>query len=106
MIGAHVGELTAGEADDFVRQAHAGRARRPSWSTRGRRPRQALREELMRRGVRLRSFTEFQGLLDLSGYVAEQTARLHRRPPLPARACTSRSATASSTGPATRSGMG
>lgn len=35
-----------------------------------------LREEALRRSVRLRSFTEFQGLLDLSGYVTRQTTQL------------------------------
>ncbi|MEV7468162.1 TIR domain-containing protein [Streptomyces kronopolitis] len=35
-----------------------------------------LRERARRRGVRVRSFTEFQGLLDLRGYVTRQTERL------------------------------
>jgi len=35
-----------------------------------------LREDAKLRGVRLCSFTEFQGLLDLSGYVTRQTVRL------------------------------
>jgi WD40 repeat protein len=38
-------------------------------------PRQ-MREEARRAGVRLRSFVEFQGLIDLRSYVAEQTVRL------------------------------
>ncbi|MFG1680212.1 TIR domain-containing protein [Nonomuraea sp. NPDC049269] len=83
MIGAHVGELTAAEADDFVRQAHAADLA-AELVYQGSPPARTLRDELMRRGVRLRSFTEFQGLLDLSGYVAEQTARLttdRRYPP-------------------------
>ncbi|HUR05719.1 MAG TPA: TIR domain-containing protein [Nonomuraea sp.] len=83
MIGAHVGELTAAEADDFVRQAHAADLA-AELVYQGSLPARTLRDELMRRGVRLRSFTEFQGLLDLSGYVAEQTARLttdRRYPP-------------------------
>src|SRR5262249_2071296 len=37
---------------------------------------QEIREEARRAGVRMRSFTEFQGLLDLRSYVAGQTARL------------------------------
>ncbi|MFG1961129.1 TIR domain-containing protein [Nonomuraea sp. NPDC049028] len=83
MIGAHVGELSAAEADDFVRQAHAADLA-AELVYQGPPPARSLRDELMRRGVRLRSFTEFQGLLDLSGYVAEQTARLtndRRYPP-------------------------
>lgn len=83
MIGAHVGEVTAADADGFVRQAHAsGLAAELVYQ--GPPPARPLRDDLMRRGVRLRSFTEFQGLLDLSGYVAEQTARLtadRRYPP-------------------------
>ncbi|MEZ7128381.1 TIR domain-containing protein [Nonomuraea sp. AD125B] len=83
MIGAHVGEVTEEAADAFARQAHAaGLAAElvyqgppaPRW----------IRDDLMRQGVRLRSFTEFQGLLDLTGYVSEQTARLvgdRRYPP-------------------------
>jgi WD40 repeat protein len=35
-----------------------------------------LRAEALRRGIRVRSFTEFQGLLDLRDYVAGQAARL------------------------------
>jgi WD40 repeat protein len=38
----------------------------------------ALRDEAVQRGVRLTSFTEFQGLLDLAGYVTRQTARLRQ----------------------------
>ncbi|TXK41803.1 TIR domain-containing protein [Nonomuraea sp. C10] len=83
MIGAHVGDLTAEDATAFVRQAHATELA-AELVYQGPPPPRALREDLMRRGVRLRSFTEFQGLLDLSGYVAEQTARLttdRRYPP-------------------------
>ncbi|MFI9202294.1 TIR domain-containing protein [Streptomyces sp. NPDC053048] len=39
-------------------------------------PDRALRERARRRGVLVRSFTAFQGLLDLRGYVAAQTRRL------------------------------
>lgn len=83
MIGAHVGEPSAADVEPFVRLAHAaGLAAELVYQ--GPQPPRALREDLMRRGVRLRSFTEFQGLLDLSGYVAEQTVRLRadrRYPP-------------------------
>lgn len=39
-------------------------------------PPREVRDEARRAGVRMRSFTEFQGLLDLRSYVAGQTARL------------------------------
>ncbi|TMR98161.1 TIR domain-containing protein [Nonomuraea basaltis] len=83
MIGAHAGELTESAADAFVRQSHAaGLAAELVYQ--GPPAPRAVRDDLMRKGVRLRSFTEFQGLLDLTGYVAEQTARLtidRRYPP-------------------------
>ncbi|MEV4171502.1 TIR domain-containing protein [Nonomuraea sp. NPDC049709] len=83
MIGAHVGEPDEAAAAEFVRRAHAvGLAAELVYQ--GPPASRAIRDDLMRKGVRLRSFTEFQGLLDLSGYVAEQTARLttdRRYPP-------------------------
>ncbi|MFF7018183.1 TIR domain-containing protein [Streptomyces sp. CS065A] len=42
----------------------------------GERPGAGLRERAARRGVRVRSFLELQGLIDLRGYVAAQTAEL------------------------------
>ncbi|MFI7704784.1 TIR domain-containing protein [Nonomuraea sp. NPDC049480] len=83
MIGAHAGELTGEAADAFVRQAHAAGLSAELVYQGPPAPR-AMRDDLMRKGVRLRSFTEFQGLLDLTGYVTEQTARLtsdRRYPP-------------------------
>ncbi|MBB5077240.1 WD40 domain-containing protein [Nonomuraea endophytica] len=83
MVGAHVGTPATEDAERFVRQAHAT-GLQGELVYQGAPPERSLREDLMRRGVRLRSFTEFQGLLDLSGYVAEQTARLvgdRRYPP-------------------------
>ncbi|MER7500219.1 TIR domain-containing protein [Nonomuraea pusilla] len=83
MIGAHAGELTEEAATGFARRAHAAGLTAELVHQGPPAPR-ALRDDLMRRGVRLRSFTEFQGLLDLSGYVAEQTARVtgdRRYPP-------------------------
>ncbi|QFY08453.1 TIR domain-containing protein [Nonomuraea phyllanthi] len=83
MIGAHVGEVTEAAADAFARQAHAtGLA--AELVHQGPPASRAIRDDLMRKGVRLRSFTEFQGLLDLTGYVTEQTARVtadRRYPP-------------------------
>ncbi|MCP2359370.1 WD40 repeat protein [Nonomuraea thailandensis] len=83
MIGAHAGALDEDAAAGFVRLAHAvGLAAELVYQ--GPPAPRSLRDDLMRVGVRLRSFTEFQGLLDLSGYVAEQTAGLtsdRRYPP-------------------------
>ncbi|SNS10023.1 WD40 repeat [Streptosporangium subroseum] len=76
-IGAHAGELTSGDVEVFAGQVHAsGLEHGAELVYQGPPPAQALREEMTRRGLRLRSFTEFQGLLDLTGYVADQTARL------------------------------
>ncbi|GAA3558810.1 hypothetical protein GCM10022419_044230 [Nonomuraea rosea] len=83
MIGAYVGELREEDADGFVRQAHAA-GLSAELVYQGPPASRAVRDDLMRKGVRLRSFTEFQGLLDLTGYVGEQTARLttdRRYPP-------------------------
>ncbi|MER5318873.1 TIR domain-containing protein [Streptosporangium roseum] len=76
-IGAHAGELTGQDVEAFAGQVHAsGLEHGAELVYQGPPPAQALREEMTRRGLRLRSFTEFQGLLDLTGYVADQTARL------------------------------
>ncbi|HEX4812450.1 MAG TPA: TIR domain-containing protein [Nonomuraea sp.] len=84
MIGAHAGELSDEVGDAFVRQAHAtGLPAELVYQSAVPAPR-AVRDDLMRKGVRVRSFTEFQGLLDLTGYVTDQTARLttdRRYPP-------------------------
>ncbi|MCW2914444.1 MAG: repeat protein-like protein [Actinomycetia bacterium] len=76
-IGAHIGEPTQGDVDAFVRHVHAGGPDHGSELVYlGPAPPRALRDEALRHGVRLRSFTEFQGLLDLSDYVVKQTVRL------------------------------
>ncbi|MGW4801376.1 NACHT domain-containing protein, partial [Nonomuraea sp. NPDC004297] len=83
MIGAHVGPLDDEVTAGFKRRAHAGGLAAELVYQGPPAPR-SVRDDLMRMGVRLRSFMEFQGLLDLSGYVAEQTARLtsdRRYPP-------------------------
>jgi len=80
-VGVHVGELTREVVNAFL-------AHDPDQVSelvyQGPPPPRSMREEAARRGVRLRSFLEFQGLLDLSGYLARQTARLRtdrRYPP-------------------------
>ncbi|OZM76773.1 TIR domain-containing protein [Pseudonocardia sp. MH-G8] len=80
-IGAHVGEVTRD-----VLEAHYTHFTEPGAELvyEGPNPPQALRDDATRRGVRLRSFTEFQGLLDLSEFIARQTAKLRtdrRYPP-------------------------
>ncbi len=76
-VAAHVGELTRDDVAAFLRLIHTGVPQLGSELVYdGPPPSQVLREEALRRGVRLRSFIEFQGLLDLREYVAEQTARL------------------------------
>ena len=72
-VGAHVGELTREIVDQFLAQDPDPGS---ELVYQGPPPAQSLREEAARRGVRLRSFTEFQGLLDLSDYVGKQTLRL------------------------------
>jgi WD40 repeat protein/3',5'-cyclic AMP phosphodiesterase CpdA len=79
-VGAHVGELSQDIVEDFLRYEP------PPGSElvyQGPAPAPELREEALRRGVRLRSFTEFQGLLDLSDYLDRQTARLQDDPVYP-----------------------
>jgi WD40 repeat protein len=83
-IAAHVGEVTRGDVDAFVAILHTGEPEAGSeFIYEGPRPPQTLRDEALRRGVRLRSFIEFQGLLDLSDYVARQTVRLRSDPRYP-----------------------
>jgi WD40 repeat protein/Cdc6-like AAA superfamily ATPase len=83
-IAGHVGEVTRGDIDAFVAILHTGEPEAGSeFVYEGPRPPQTLRDEALRRGVRLRSFIEFQGLLDLSDYVARQTVRLRSDPRYP-----------------------
>jgi WD40 repeat protein len=83
-VGAVVGELTWEDITLFLRHAHAdGIDSRSEMVYLGPAPARALHNEARRRGVRLRSFAEFQGLLDLSGYVAAQDRRLASDPAYP-----------------------
>lgn len=85
LVGAHVGALAAETVESFLGHVHgAGLEHGSELIYQGPTPPQAMRADALRRGVRLRSFTEFQGLLDLSDYVADQTTRLRadlRYPP-------------------------
>ncbi|MGW4966231.1 NACHT N-terminal helical domain 7-containing protein [Nonomuraea sp. NPDC004186] len=85
LIGAHLGRVTEPDVEAFLRHVHAAVPGPGSELVyQGPAPATAVRDYATRRGLRLRSFIEFQGLLDLSDYVAEQTRRLRsdrRYPP-------------------------
>ncbi|MGQ0574635.1 MAG: pentapeptide repeat-containing protein [Pseudonocardia sp.] len=81
-VGAHAGELTEGIVEAFVAHVRPGGGELVYQG--GDPPPRALREHARRHDVVLKSFVEFQGMVDLSGYVARQTARLRadaRYPP-------------------------
>ncbi|MFF7455621.1 TIR domain-containing protein [Kitasatospora sp. NPDC008115] len=76
-VAACVGTPTEEEVERFAESVHAdGTALDAELVHDGPPPTRELRDRARRRGVRLRSFLEFQGLLDLRGYVAAQTERL------------------------------
>ncbi|MEE1755002.1 TIR domain-containing protein [Streptomyces sp. SP18CS02] len=76
-IAVHSGTPTDDHLDRFVAQLHAaGPGAEAELVHDGPAPGAALRERAVRHGVRVRSFLEFQGLLDLRGYVTGQTGRL------------------------------
>ncbi|MEU6239187.1 pentapeptide repeat-containing protein, partial [Kitasatospora sp. NPDC047058] len=76
-VAACVATPAAEDVDRFVDAVHAaGTAPDAELVYDGPPPPRDLRDRARRRGVRLRSFLEFQGLLDLSGYVAAQSERL------------------------------
>lgn len=78
-IGACPGDPTGAVLDAFWAHMHAIDPEPGSQLVySGQRPEPDLFAEATRRGVRLRSFAEFRGLLDLRTYVARQTARLAR----------------------------
>ncbi|GII65739.1 hypothetical protein Skr01_58240 [Sphaerisporangium krabiense] len=85
LIGAHAGPPTTEAVTSFLRHVHAaGLDHGAELVYQGQGPARQVRDDALRRGVRLRSFTEFQGLLDLSDHVADQSARLRddrRYPP-------------------------
>ncbi|GAB2633380.1 WD40 domain-containing protein [Nocardia goodfellowii] len=80
-VGVHVGDMTRQVVEEFLAQD-------PEYGSdlvyRGAPPPLSLREEAASHGVWLRSFTDFQGLLDLDHYLAGQLVRLRtdrRYPP-------------------------
>ncbi|MFB9630293.1 NACHT and WD40 repeat domain-containing protein [Nonomuraea helvata] len=85
LIGAHLGRVAETDVEAFLRHVHAAVPGPGSELVyQGPAPADEVRDYATRRGIRLRSFIEFQGLLDLSDYVMEQTRRLRsdrRYPP-------------------------
>ena len=85
-VAAHVGEPTREDPEPRSRAAvhtRGAASPAPNWSTTARSRRACCGTKAARRGIRLRSFTEFQGLLDLRDYVAGQAARLAADPRYP-----------------------
>ncbi|CAM5656338.1 hypothetical protein GCM10010329_11850 [Streptomyces spiroverticillatus] len=79
-IAVHPGTPTAEDLDRFTAQVHATDTDAEAVIVyAGEEPQRGLRERAARHGVRVqvRSFLQFQGLLDLRGHVAAQTAALH-----------------------------
>ncbi|MEU9477323.1 TIR domain-containing protein [Streptomyces sp. NPDC048191] len=83
-VAVHTGTPTAQDVDRFVALVHAADSEAEAELVHdGPPPDRELRDAARRRGVRVRSFTEFQGLLDLRGYVAGQSERLRTDPRYP-----------------------
>ncbi|AOR31812.1 hypothetical protein BFF78_12810 [Streptomyces fodineus] len=83
-VAVHTGTPAAQDVDRFVALVHAADAEAEAELVHdGPPPARELRDAARRRGVRVRSFTEFQGLLDLRGYVAAQSERLRTDPRYP-----------------------
>ncbi|MFD0395538.1 TIR domain-containing protein [Streptomyces nogalater] len=92
-VAVHAGTPTADDIERFTVLVHAADTETEAELVHdGPPPARDLRDAARRRGVRVRSFTEFQGLLDLRGYVSAQNERLRTDPRYP-RTCTCRSGT-------------
>jgi WD40 repeat protein/uncharacterized protein YjbI with pentapeptide repeats/3',5'-cyclic AMP phosphodiesterase CpdA len=76
-IGAYVGELSRDVVERFL---HYDPGPGSELVYQGPAPGQEPLDEALRRGVRIRSFIEFQGLLDLSGYLKRQADQLFADP--------------------------
>ncbi|WP_322762120.1 TIR domain-containing protein, partial [Frankia sp. Cr2] len=79
-IGGHLGLINRDDVEKFVQHVHAVEPDLRSEIVTDVPPQQTLREQAWRRRVRVRSFIEFQGLLDLSDFVTDQTTRLANDP--------------------------
>ncbi|WP_330348241.1 TIR domain-containing protein [Streptomyces sp. NBC_00582] len=83
-VAVHTGTPTAQDVDRVVALVHAADSETEAELVHdGPPPARELRDLARRRGVRVRSFTEFQGLLDLRAYVGAQSERLRTDPRYP-----------------------
>ncbi|MFF4589952.1 TIR domain-containing protein [Streptomyces sp. NPDC001388] len=83
-VVVHVGTPSEQDVDRVVALVHAADAETEAELVHdGPPPTRELRDHARRRGVRVRSFTEFQGLLDLRAYVGAQNERLRTDPRYP-----------------------
>ncbi|MFI7502998.1 TIR domain-containing protein [Streptomyces sp. NPDC049687] len=83
-VAVHTGTPTAEDVDRVVALVHAADSETEAELVHdGPPPARELRDHARRRGVRVRSFTEFQGLLDLRAYVGAQSERLRTDPRYP-----------------------
>ncbi|GAB3973207.1 helix-turn-helix domain-containing protein [Plantactinospora veratri] len=83
-IGACVRTVTEHDVDTFLEQVHGADPDVESELVyQGTEPAKALRDYARRRKVRLRSFLQFQGLLDLTGYLRAQAETLLADPRYP-----------------------
>ncbi|WP_460367490.1 NACHT and WD40 repeat domain-containing protein, partial [Actinocorallia lasiicapitis] len=84
-VAAHLGEITMADIDALYEKLHAtGGEQSAELVYEGALPAPSLSGYALRRRIRLRSFLEFQGLLDFTDYVSRQTERLaadQRYPP-------------------------
>ena len=79
-IGAHIGTVTEEIVDRFAAQVRAASDDDSVLVYENDTPSRLLVEYARRRNIELRSFRQFQGLIDLSGYVADQSDRLRNDP--------------------------
>jgi WD40 repeat protein len=82
-IGAHLGPVAWADVEAFIQHVHALEPDLGAELVTDVPPAPTLRAAAARRRIRVRTVTEFQGLLDLSDFVADQTARLRDDPRYP-----------------------
>ncbi|WP_051866134.1 TIR domain-containing protein [Streptomyces griseus] len=83
-VAVHTGTPAAQDVERFAALVHAADSETEAELVHdGPPPARDVRDLGRRRGIRVRSFTEFQGLLDLRGYVAAQSERLRTDPRYP-----------------------
>ncbi|MGW2047871.1 WD40 domain-containing protein [Streptomyces sp. NPDC001858] len=83
-VAVHTGTPTDQDVERVVALVHAADSETEAELVHdGPPPARELRDQARRRGVRVRSFTEFQGLLDLRAYVGAQSERLRTDPRYP-----------------------